>query len=292
MSSRALRAACEVAESQGLRFDRPRVLRDATNLLIELAPAGVVARVATTTAVIRRGDGFLAREVRVASRLAARGAPVIAPASTLAPGPHTHDGFVLTFWTLERELDELVDPEAAGRALATCHEMLEDIAPDLELPAWQPLDEATAIVAYLRSRQVLDETDLTFLEACLGRARERIEANASPPRPLHGDAHLGNVSNTARGALWNDWEDTFSGALGWDLACLLARGKLRPEIATAPRAAAAAHGARIEATELESMIELRIVYVTLWAAIVAAARGASLESVQARLTWLRHSARA
>jgi hypothetical protein len=55
LSRRALRAAVEVAEHAGL--------------LVHLEPAPVVARVATTTATVRRGDAWLARE-RAAARLA------------------------------------------------------------------------------------------------------------------------------------------------------------------------------------------------------------------------------
>ena len=34
-----------------------------------------------------------------------------------------------------------------------------------------------------------------------------------PLRPVHGDTHLRNVINTARGPLWGDWEDAFRGPL-------------------------------------------------------------------------------
>ena len=61
----------------------------------------------------------------------------------------------------------------------------------------------------------------------------------SPVQPLHGDAHLGNVLG---GPLWNDWEDTCLGPVGWDAACLLAgrHGRERQEAAYA----ASRHGRR------------------------------------------------
>lgn len=39
-----------------------------------------------------------------------------------------------------------------------------------------------------------------------------------PRRPLHGDAHTGNVLNTKAGPRWLDFEDVCSGPVEWDLA--------------------------------------------------------------------------
>ena len=77
----------EVADEAGLRVRRPLVLRDATNLLVHLAPAPVVARVATGTSAIRSGDAWLARELAIAGHLAKVGAPVVAPSAELPAGP-------------------------------------------------------------------------------------------------------------------------------------------------------------------------------------------------------------
>jgi thiamine kinase-like enzyme len=41
-----------------------------------------------------------------------------------------------------------------------------------------------------------------------------------PRRPLHGDAHLGNVLLTPGGPRWTDFEDVCVGPLEWDLASL------------------------------------------------------------------------
>ena len=80
--------------------------------------------------------------------------------------------------------------------------------------------EAEALLAKLAAEETIDpETAiepaaLRFedLHATLGSLR-------SPIQPLHGDAHLNNVLN-GRGPLWNDWEDTCLGPVGWDAACL------------------------------------------------------------------------
>jgi thiamine kinase-like enzyme len=36
-------------------------------------------------------------------------------------------------------------------------------------------------------------------------------------QPLHGDAHALNLIPTAKGLLWNDFEDTCTGSIAWDL---------------------------------------------------------------------------
>ena len=63
------------------------LLRDRSNVLMHLRPARVVARVSTTTALVRQGTAWLGREITVATRLAAAGAPVVRPSGELDPGP-------------------------------------------------------------------------------------------------------------------------------------------------------------------------------------------------------------
>ena len=87
-----------LARDFGVRVDAPVVLNDGANLLLHLAPAPVVARVATATAVIRPGvAAWLARDVALAGFLDARGVPVTRPAEELSagPGPHERDGLAV-----------------------------------------------------------------------------------------------------------------------------------------------------------------------------------------------------
>jgi hypothetical protein len=95
----------------------------------------VVARVATTTGTVRQGDGWFAREVAVARHLAAAGAPIIPPSTAIEPGPHQHEGLVLSFWEFVEISDEPFDPFLAGRALRSCHEALIDFSGDLPILA-------------------------------------------------------------------------------------------------------------------------------------------------------------
>jgi Ser/Thr protein kinase RdoA (MazF antagonist) len=57
----------------------------------------------------------------------------------------------------------------------------------------------------------LSRDDAAVLRRAAAGVRRRIDALALPVQAVHGDAHLGNVINTARGPLWNDWGDAFLG---------------------------------------------------------------------------------
>jgi Ser/Thr protein kinase RdoA (MazF antagonist) len=192
-------------------------------VLVRLDPAPVVARVASATGAVRRGDAWLRREVAVASFLAERGAPVVAPARELPPGPHHHDGFVLSFWELAREVDAPVDASAAGAGLRRCHEALADFDAGV-LGGWSALDEALEVLAD-PSRELPFDADERRWLLSLGRSLAARLAKVGPPVAAHGDAHLGNVVQMAAGPLWNDWEVTHLAPPGWDLGCLHAAAR-------------------------------------------------------------------
>jgi Ser/Thr protein kinase RdoA (MazF antagonist) len=259
----ALEAAVAVAEAHGLRVSDPVILRDQLNVLVHLRPAPVVARVAGTLARVRPGTTWQRRELAIAGFLAGAGKPVVAPSAELEPGPHEHDGRVLSFWTYVPVSDERVDPVAAGEALRDCHEALREFHGSL--PVLSGVAEAEALLTWLAAEETLDPGTATELlhrimdlHATLGRLR-------SPIRPLHGDAHLNNVLNGPDGPLWNDWEDTSLGPLGWDAACLLAGsdGGERAE------AALAASGIELDASELALWVEARSLQLEIWRAFVA-----------------------
>lgn len=210
MSSRALRAAVEVAEEQGLRFDRAVVLRDRSNPLVRLEPLRVVvARVPAVTARVRDGDAWLAREVAVAGHLARCGTPVVPPSALVPPGPHLRDGVAVTFFEWVEEVDQPLDAREAGRRLRRCHEALADFDGDLSVLGL--LREAEAIFGQSGNEEMLGEG---------AEVRASIEDLGLPMQAVHGDAHLGNAINTAAGPLWNDWEDTMLAPREWDLGCL------------------------------------------------------------------------
>lgn len=122
MTRAGIAAAVRVAREHGLPADDPQLLSSRGNVLVHLAPAPVVARVATLTAWTR-DDSFcwLAREVAVADYLARQGGPVVAPSALADPGPHRCDGLAVSLWSYVQPSEQRPGPTAAGEALALLH---------------------------------------------------------------------------------------------------------------------------------------------------------------------------
>lgn len=285
LSQRALQAAVEVAEEAGLRFGRPVILRDRSNLLVHLAPAPVVARVATATGTMRSGDAWLAREVAVAGYLADAGAPVVAPSSDVPPGPHHRDGLALTFWEYAEELDAPLDAAEAGRGLRICHAALAGFPG--ELPRMAAIAEAVGIVEGLAEAGSVGSGDAALMRSGAARVQAGIEQFPLPLQPVHGDAHLGNVIATARGPLWNDWEDVFLGPVAWDIACLCASAP--PFGQRDPRLIAAARGGYDDGLApevLDAFVEARRFQAAVWGIVIALALPDE-PRLEERLGWFR-----
>jgi hypothetical protein len=261
-----LEAAVSLARSHGLSVEEPVVLRDLSNLLVHLRPSPVVARVATTTAAGRAGGrDWLVREVEVAGFLVSRGAPVVPPAGLPPPGPHVHEGWAITFW---RHVDHgpALDGAGVGEALKALHEALAPYPGDL--PSLDDvLDEAAGLIR--RISEGLRAGEPERLRRALDKARNAVAAADLPERPLHGDAHAGNLLRTRSAALWTDLEDTCRGPVEWDLACLVANARVLG-LDPAPGAAAlAAYGRDPADPALDAFVEARALQVAVWTAFMA-----------------------
>jgi hypothetical protein len=281
-SRRAVRAAVVVAAEHGLPIRDATVLKDGSNLTVELLPARVVARVATNTGLVRDAEEFLTRELDVAGFLTATGAPVVSPSGKIDPGPHERDGLVLTFWERAPVVPEPADPAAAAAALRRCHEALP--AYGGELRELGMLTEARELLERLADEEVFRPPDAAFLAVAGELFAERIGALGLALRPIHGDAHLRNVLNTEDGPLWADWEDAFLGPLEWDLACLIARGRVLGTGRDRGSEALAAYGTEFDEGVLELMVEARTFQAVVWGAVLRRDRGGT---TYARLRWLR-----
>lgn len=100
LSSLAVESAAALAKNLGLSTDTPVVLKDGSNVIVHLAPAPVVARVATSTALVRPDvSQWLARELAVARFLEQQGAPAVTPSHEIDPGPHVYDGYAISYWS-------------------------------------------------------------------------------------------------------------------------------------------------------------------------------------------------
>jgi hypothetical protein len=215
--ARAVAAVVAVARAQGLPADRPRVVRDLTNVLVHLEPAPVVARVPVTLARLRSPEWF-AQTLALARFLADAGAPVAPPTDEVDPGPHTHDGLLVELWEYVEHDRSRFDAAAAGRSLRELHRALETYPG--RLPASDRLEEVGLLLDSLQPSEVVPADDL----AALREAHARLGASAvRDGRPLHGDAHLRNILWSPDGPLWTDLENACRGPVEYDLAAIVWR---------------------------------------------------------------------
>jgi hypothetical protein len=248
-------AAVTVATSLGVPCDDPVVLHDGSNVVVHLRPSPVVARVATLTGLVRPGiEAWFARDAQVARHLAARGVPATRPLGE----PVVKDGAVVALWRHEpHDPDYAVSPEEMASRLFALHEGLADI--DAELPVLGLCDDLDRVLSSLS-----EQLPSAVLDSLLAE-NERLRAAMAefPARPLHGDAHPGNLLATPSGLVWNDFEDAMLGPLGWDLACLVTSGRVDG------RAAVAAYPGEVSPEELAVCVESRRLFGVAWRFVVA-----------------------
>src|SRR5258708_35184986 len=124
-NGRAVQAAQAVARRHGIAAAQARVLHDAPNVVVDLAPSPVVEKICRAS-VGDRGWRKLTTELEIARPLTRAGAPVVGPSQELPPGPHAQGDFAMTFWRhQDHDPDALATSRGAGHALAQVHEALE-----------------------------------------------------------------------------------------------------------------------------------------------------------------------
>ena len=203
----AVSASVACARALGLAVDDPEVIAEGYSVRVRLRPTRVVTRVVTVGQELRpHPRAWLEREVAVAGFLARAGSPVVAP--WVDPGPHEAEGLDVSLWQWVEHDARQVPPARFGAMLGALHDALDGY-PD-ELPVLVgPLSDIAAALA-------------VSSDATLHRAADHLlpRAVSWPRRPLHGDAHLGNVLMTPDGPWWTDFEDVCAGPAEWDLASL------------------------------------------------------------------------
>jgi Ser/Thr protein kinase RdoA (MazF antagonist) len=264
-------AALAVARRLGLEASRAEVVETGTRVLVRLEPGAAAALV--------NGDGILApfagdldAEVRVATALHAAGAPVVPPLAGVPPRVHEHGGRRVTLWEWWERPGGDDRPEALGRSLADCHRALAGV--DVPLRPWAKLEEAR------RSLGRLAPPERALLAP-------HLESPDGPLRPIHGDAHAGNV---LPGPAWHDWEDAQLGWVEWDLACLVATGRVFGTDFGHGEAILAAYDAPYDAARLDRCVAARTAQVALYGLLIGDAVPGLPERVAARLQWLASSA--
>jgi Ser/Thr protein kinase RdoA (MazF antagonist) len=212
----AVGAALRVAASCDFRSDDPVVLQETNNTVVWLRPHPVVAKVGKW----EHSHVSLVREHRIAKALAADGAPVGPPVAVSAPERDDETGYTVTLWErLEHDPEEEPDAVDAGSSLRDLHRALDRFGAGL--PSFdESLDLAQATLWHDRAMKVLSDSDLALLRGTYERLRNELKELRYPVRPVHGEAHLGNLLVTPDGLRWIDLENVSMGPLEWDLAFL------------------------------------------------------------------------
>lgn len=203
----AVSASVACARTLGLPTDDPVVIAEGYSVRVHLRPAPVVTRVVTLGRELRPDPpAWLEREVSVAQFLASSGVPVVAPWAQ--PGPFEAEGLEVSLWEWAEHDASSVSPAELGTMLGPLHRALESYPGNLPTLVGPLTDIATAL-------EVSSDATLHTVAAELVPL-----ALSWPRRPLHGDAHTGNVLMTPSGPRWTDFEDVCVGPVEWDLASM------------------------------------------------------------------------
>lgn len=269
----AISAAQAVARAHGVACDEAAPIAGASNVLVHLKPAPVVARVMTATAVLHDDpERWLAREVAVGVFAAERSDVVVAPSDVLPPGPHEQDGLWMTLWEFLPQGPDVshLDPGELGRSLRALHAVLAgfpgDLAPLMEIRNW--LEE---LLSELRPSPWLTHQDIDRLRFALDNLTPKVFASSLPAQALHGDASMSNLLRTDAGPVWIDLEDVCIGPVEWDVAGLVGSTRSRGQSAKFGEDLVAAYGGR-DIDDLEAFLDAHALYDVVWQASEAQRR--------------------
>jgi Ser/Thr protein kinase RdoA (MazF antagonist) len=217
----AVAAATNLARKYGVGVEEPRVLNDLFSLMVHLRPAPVVARVSSCMPKLRSPiTDWHAREIAVTTFLSEQGAPVVAPSRALPPGPHTYDGFAISFWTyVHRDPDRTPTAADCSAMLVDLHAVLRSYAGELPMLGDNAIARGLEALDHVGS--VLSEAEVDRLRAAAERLSPFLQAPSDHAQPLHGDAHAGNLIATRDGLVWIDFEEACRGPVEWDLATMM-----------------------------------------------------------------------
>jgi len=247
--------------THGLPGDRLETWKDGSNLLVRPVPAPVILRVATFTGRIRRDPmPYLEREVALVTWLASRGAPVMAPADVMPPGPFLVDGWGIAAWRFVDNRPGVV-PDA-GATLAALDELRAVLrAYPGSLPVYGPAAaDLDLAFAFALEAGILDTGAVEELRRRRDALLARLGEVDPSLEPQHGDAFPRNtVVDLAGRVTWIDLEDACLASPAWDLAVLVRH--------TADTTVRAAAEARVGREVLDTAIALRGVQGEVWNAL-------------------------
>lgn len=251
-------------------------------MLIKLEPLPLVARVAAATMAVRPGVEWMEREVAVANFLAANAAKSVRQSQLLPPGAHSHAGLNMTFWDFLEVHPNPPKPRRTGRLLRELHKVL--ISYPETLPRLTPLAEALTILNRSDVSRLLQREARRIVSQSVERVRYRIDRQVLDCRPLHGDAHHGNVWQTTNELVWVDFEDACERPIEWDIACMVASSYV---FGTGRAASLAIQGYdhELDLDLLKLLVEARTLQGIAWA-LISLPNPARHPRLQKRLKWL------
>jgi len=280
-----IRAATEVLIAHGISPDRCDILQNGSTLVLRLTET-LVARVVQDRNGPRQGTEWFERENAISQHLTENGAPVIPLYSGLPAGPHERHGYPMNFWQFVTRVEAEPDPREIGRTLHRCHEILRAFAQPL--PKLAILSESCAI---LDERALFPRETQKMLRDHLTTSMEVLDG--FPHQPLHGDAHMGNLMNTAQGLLWTDWEDAFSGPIEWDIASIIWNARILDHDHDTVDAILGAYceaGGRIDERALHQSLIARAAVMTAWYPVLYPNPNAERrEKLRSRIEWLERA---
>ncbi|GIP38674.1 hypothetical protein J31TS4_19540 [Paenibacillus sp. J31TS4] len=221
--SRLLGPLTAAAEKLGLPGIVPVMLSEGTNLIVHLAPHGVVARMAwaQSEADPEQARLIVRRELETARHLHVRGVPVLPPADAAVPagaGPHEAGGVWLSLWAyLPPQQRSRPTPEQAVSLLRALTRGMRDFGG--ELPALGVWERVCRSAERLRGQT---DPRIRQLVGRFAAADERMRETPGALAPCHGDAHAGNLLPAPDGWVWTDFEDVSLMPAYWDYASYVA----------------------------------------------------------------------
>lgn len=271
LQQRAVTAASAIAAAWGVEPGDPVVIHSASNVLVHVRPAPLVARVMTGTVALHDDpERWLRREISVLEFLAPSGLAV-SPSRLIAPGPHCHDGLWMTFTEWVAGVEPVPDrrrgvgvdeARGLGQMLRRLHDRLAPF--NGELGGLRDVGQDIGrLLSRLRPVDAQQRDAIRLLGERLDTLRATVFESALPTQALHGDVSLRNLLRAPRRLLWNDFEDTFRGPVHWDVASAVGSLRIRGADPGCVRAMLDAYGWETE-RELEPFLAAQDLYDEIW----------------------------
>ena len=203
--ARAITVATKIAAAYHVKSDAPVLLKDSNNTVIHLAPAPVVAKVATST-IKRRNGSNLEHELNIALHLAGLSAPIVPPSDEIPPAIYRRAGLEVTFWQYcAGEVREEIDRPELVAAIKQFHAAFASYQGALHSFTEQ-YEECYALLDSDRLSPELATSDRQFLRQVYEHLSASLQTFDCERVPAHTEIHGGNVIWTNLKPLLIDFE--------------------------------------------------------------------------------------